>query len=425
MKELCRVCMLNSQDMINIFDGAPESGIPIVDIIAHHTGLEVQRGDLFPESVCKICLQDAQNSYKQIHHFPTIVKEEEEVLEENLIEEAESQIFMCQVKEEVLHGELKEEGNPDEEFLIEDERLCFFQDVNYQVKEEDTHCLEPQVKNEPIEDDFQEEVNPLLEIPGDQPDERVKDDDTGQEVKYEPIEDDFEDEVKPFLEINSDQPDKQVEDDEIAQARLNWKNSYKCSYCQISFRNRSSMMKHFLKHTGERPYKCSQCPNSYKVKESLLAHMMTHRGEEPFKCPHCSKGFVREPSLKKHLSIHTGERPFKCAVCSKTFRLKEHLKRHNRCHTGERPYQCDQCEKTFADNSFLTVHKRSHTGERPYKCPDCQATYVDSGSLRKHRMTDTIEPFNCDHCDQTFKAKGCFNYHIRSLDCSSKVKNLG
>ncbi|XP_037711109.1 zinc finger protein 23-like [Drosophila subpulchrella] len=406
MKERCRVCMLNSQDMINIFDGAPESGIPIVDIIAHHTGLEVKRGNLFPETVCKMCLQDAQNSYKigqtseQIHHLPTIVKEEKEVHDENLIKEAESQIFLGQVKEEVLHEEL-------------DERLCFFQDVNYQVGEQDSHCLELQLKNEPIEDDFQEEVNPLLEIPSDQPDERILDDDTGQEVKSELIDDYFVDEVNPLLEIDGDQPDKQVKDGEISKARLDWKNSYKCSYCQISFRNRSSMMKHFLKHTGERPYKCSQCSNSYKVKESLLTHMM---GEEPFKCPHCSKGFVREPTLKKHLSIHTGERPFKCSLCSKTFRLKEHLKRHNRCHTGERPYQCDQCEKSFADNSFLTVHKRTHTGERPYKCPDCLATYMDSGSLRKHRMVDTIEPFNCDHCDKTFRAKGCFNYHIRSLD---------
>jgi len=64
MKKRCRVCMLNSQDMIDIFDGAPESEIPLSDIISRYTKREVKKGDPFPEKICKMCLQDAQTSYR-------------------------------------------------------------------------------------------------------------------------------------------------------------------------------------------------------------------------------------------------------------------------------------------------------------------------------------------------------------------------
>jgi len=120
--------------MINIFDGAPESEIPLSDIISRYTKREVKKGDPFPEKICKMCLQDAQTSYRIgqtfFSQFPS-----------------ESQIFPCQVKEEFLDEDPKEEWSLNEEWLQEEVcKLSPSQDGK--IGEENTHYLDPQVMND-------------------------------------------------------------------------------------------------------------------------------------------------------------------------------------------------------------------------------------------------------------------------------------
>ncbi|XP_020810478.1 uncharacterized protein LOC110185813 isoform X2 [Drosophila serrata] len=61
MDAVCRLCLLGSNDMLNIIDGSPESGVSIANIVAQYTGCEVKRGDSLPETICSLCLQDARN----------------------------------------------------------------------------------------------------------------------------------------------------------------------------------------------------------------------------------------------------------------------------------------------------------------------------------------------------------------------------
>ena len=82
----------------------------------------------------------------------------------------------------------------------------------------------------------------------------------------------------------------------------------------------------------------------------------------------CGKGFIQRTSLTKHLLTHTGERPHLCTEpgCSMSFSQKSNLKDHLRTHTGERPrlYPCTApgCSKSFGRNSHLTRHMRIHSG---------------------------------------------------------------
>jgi len=297
--------------MIDIFDGAPESEIPLSDIISRYTKREVKKGDPFPEKICKMCLQDAQTSYRIgqsfVSQFPS-----------------ESQIFPCQVKEEFLDEGPKEEWSLNEEWLHE-EKFNISPSQNENIGEENTHYLGPQVKNDPYDTNLNESGQPSI---GDQ----------------------------NSTDKNSNSTDG---------VRL--KKSDKCPYCEKTFCRPSYLRQHIRFHTDGRPFKCGLCPNSYRLKSHLVRHILGHSGARPFKCSICENSFRLKSHLKKHTLSHKGERPSRCDQCEKSFPTKRMLDAHSKIHMGENSYQCSICEACFSDSADLDQHKRIHTAEQPFK----------------------------------------------------------
>ncbi|MXQ87476.1 hypothetical protein E5288_WYG000077 [Bos mutus] len=64
--------------------------------------------------------------------------------------------------------------------------------------------------------------------------------------------------------------------------------------------------------------------------------------------------------LVKHRIRHMGERPYSCSACGKCFGGSGDLRRHVRTHTGEKPYTCDVCNKCFTRSAVLRRHKKTH-----------------------------------------------------------------
>ncbi|XP_017014660.2 zinc finger protein Paris-like [Drosophila takahashii] len=298
MTELCRVCMLNSQDMINIFDGAPESGVSMVEIISHYTGLEVKRGDSFPEIICLMCLQDARNSYGIVGSINTPVKTERGAFEAVLLKDEEvNQMLDCQVKQEFLEEDLLEE--------VSDYRSEQEIDIDYPVKKQESSG---------------------------------------------------ESESQPFYGHSTDNIDEDDDEDFGTD-----EPTFKCPLCPESFRREWSLQVHERTHVGRWPFKCDYCPKSCRTAADLRLHNRIHTGEKPYKCDYCDKTFRERQGLKVHIRVHTGERPYKCDYCEKTYKERKSLRVHIRNHTGERPYKCSHCHIAFADPSSLRSHVRIHT----------------------------------------------------------------
>ncbi|ESZ91216.1 hypothetical protein SBOR_8390 [Sclerotinia borealis F-4128] len=112
------------------------------------------------------------------------------------------------------------------------------------------------------------------------------------------------------------------------------KNIYRCTFpnCTSSSAQRSQLVIHFRKHTGDKPYPCEH--------------------------PSCGLYFSQPGNLKTHEQRHTGERRFQCEICKKRFGQRSNLSAHKIVHTGIKPYPCkiDNCHKSFTQRGNLKAH---------------------------------------------------------------------
>jgi len=78
-------------------------------------------------------------------------------------------------------------------------------------------------------------------------------------------------------------------------------------------------------------------------------------------CGMCGKKFVCVTTMKRHLVTHTGEKPFSCKDCGKQYTQKGNLRVHERTHRNDRPFHCNICQQKFYRKEPMQKHQwRQH-----------------------------------------------------------------
>ncbi|KAG6463465.1 hypothetical protein O3G_MSEX013887 [Manduca sexta] len=236
-------------------------------------------------------------------------------------------------------------------------------------------------------------------------------------------------------------------------------NRVSCPYCHRKFPWSSSLRRHVLTHTGQKPFKCPHCPLLFTTKSNCDRHLLRKHGGS-------ARAILAEPipdaispPQPTNDARSVPERPFKCTSCpTSTFSSLETLKKHmsSRHGTDSQPgspnpevddnsdcglvFKCHLCEASFGDRSAALAHLgAAHTTEyeqlvnkgaldaasdrsesadddergkfpdhanRKVVCAFCVRRFWSAEDLRRHMRTHSGErPFACDLCTRRFTLK--------------------
>ncbi|KTG33440.1 hypothetical protein cypCar_00041299, partial [Cyprinus carpio] len=67
---------------------------------------------------------------------------------------------------------------------------------------------------------------------------------------------------------------------------------------------------------------CPLCDKSFQTQHQFTMHIRQHNtnsGTSDHSCSICGKSLSSASSLDRHMLVHSGERPYECSVCHQTF----------------------------------------------------------------------------------------------------------
>ncbi|XP_053609620.1 zinc finger protein Xfin-like [Plodia interpunctella] len=188
-----------------------------------------------------------------------------------------------------------------------------------------------------------------------------------------------------------------------------------CSYCPMRFVQRSNMLRHERRHTGERPYACPHCPRTFADKGACTSHARTHSRETSYGCLYCGQTFVQKSKLTYHIRKHTGENLETCPICSKHFTSGCSLREHMKIHDAKKDsVKCPLCDKHYSDSRYMLRHLRTSHTRAQHSCPICAKFFATSTALKYHVITHSErDTFKCKICPKTYAVKKSIVKHLR------------
>ncbi|TRY53822.1 hypothetical protein DNTS_002783 [Danionella cerebrum] len=179
---------------------------------------------------------------------------------------------------------------------------------------------------------------------------------------------------------------------------------------------------------------CPLCDKNCMTQHQLTMHIRQHNtdsGGTDHSCSICGKALSSASSLDRHMLVHSGERPYKCVICSQTFTTNGNMHRHMKIHEKDASSNPTPSSSPLNKRRRLSTKRRSlddeveQTEEPPVKkvtliqkpredvivrseevllhCPICFKTFSCKYDLETHMDTHPDTTLRCNVCCITFR----------------------
>ena len=196
---------------------------------------------------------------------------------------------------------------------------------------------------------------------------------------------------------------------------------YKCPICSQLMSSQKEFTSHLRGHNEVKPSPDPSDPTGQA---------------KVYNCCLCGKMLSSFSSLDRHMLVHSGERPFSCAFCGQTFTTNGNMHRHQRTHGLKAPGEGDAEGKlpncgllqgrkkpsssgnssgddtaelslgrglTNNNTSGLGGKEVFSSGPAAAACPVCKESFVSDLSVETHILTSHPgQHLSCDKCPAMF-----------------------
>uniref|UniRef100_A0A8C2RIC1 Ras-responsive element-binding protein 1 n=1 Tax=Capra hircus TaxID=9925 RepID=A0A8C2RIC1_CAPHI len=183
------------------------------------------------------------------------------------------------------------------------------------------------------------------------------------------------------------------------------KSSYNCPLCEKVCTTQHQLTMHIRQHntdTGGADHSCSICGKSLSSASSLDRHMLVHSGERPYKCTVCGQSFTTNGNMHRHMKIHEKD-PNSSPAAAPPSPLKRRRLSSKRklSHEAESEKEDPAPAKKMVEDGPLGDAERKT--EEVSHCPLCFKEFVCKYGLETHMETHSDNPLRCDVCCVTFR----------------------
>ncbi|XP_053570681.1 ras-responsive element-binding protein 1 isoform X2 [Bombina bombina] len=183
------------------------------------------------------------------------------------------------------------------------------------------------------------------------------------------------------------------------------KSSYICPLCEKFCNSQHQLTMHIRQHntdTGGTDHSCSICGKSLSSASSLDRHMLVHSGERPYKCNMCGQSFTTNGNMHRHMKIHEKDPNAQVTTSppspQKRRRLSSKRKSSNEGETEKE--ESPPAKKVLEESPPAEPEKKA---EEVFPCSLCLKEFPCKPTLDAHMETHPEASLKCDTCCISFR----------------------
>ncbi|KAF7496658.1 Ras-responsive element-binding protein 1 [Sarcoptes scabiei] len=180
---------------------------------------------------------------------------------------------------------------------------------------------------------------------------------------------------------------------------------FRCEPCRLSFKSMNALRRHNRGHTAEggHSHACNLCPYKSLDKSTLIRHFRTHNGERPFQCAICKYAFTTKANCERHVRKRHRNLKSKPEI--------RNAMQYNRDMAATAAATRLVSEKIFIERDQLPTSQDTI-------CKKCEIDFGSNRELRAHLRipnnpcSQQLKPFVCMLCNIGFNTRNNCVRHI-------------